>query len=302
VVPVLDGGPPLPLRFEFDETAVRAANFEAKCERFLDHTLDARRAQNELFDALKLLIEKEQNQAALDRATNGLKATDAADKELTAELAKLREDPQAADERMKRLLGSVEPLLVTLRDGKPALEEKMKEINTMIAKANNPAEFEKRFKQDELARQIAYHERRGEVPDALDLYDQLYDLTKREEVKARRAKLEGEWKATSPEQEAARRYIADEWAKLSTAAEFKVGVPKLKAAVEQLARSKDRLGLRFVQTGILNSVTRLKDLLDTLNSDLVQDKEPIAELRAVVDEVRKVDELAREEGKKLGDK
>ena len=128
------------------------------------------------------------------------------------------------------------------------------------------------------------------------------DPANAQKLKERKAKLEEEWKPTSPEQEKARRYVADDWPKLGTVAEFKDGVPKLKAAVEQLAKSRDRYGLRFVQTGILNAIARLRDVKDTLSSDLVQDKEQIKALQEVVDDLRKVDELAREERNKLGDK
>jgi tetratricopeptide (TPR) repeat protein len=301
VVPILEGGPPVPLQFEYSEAKVKAANFENKCERFYERVVDAYQAQDELLRALRGMIQKQQNQAALERASTGVKVAQSTDTVLTQELTQLQQHPLASNERAKRLLESCERNLEIYRQGKPSLEAKIEELKVVIAKANNPAEFEREFKMNELKRQITYHERRGEIPEALDVYDQLYELTKSEEVKERKQKLEEEWRVKSPEHDTARKYVTDEWSKLNTTAEIKGGIPKLRAAVEQMAKSQDKYGLRWVQTGILSAVTRLKDVGDTLSPDLVQDKEQIKELQAVLDELRKVDELARDERKKLGD-
>jgi len=298
VVPVLDGGPHV-IPFEFDESKVRVANFENEVERFQYRVIDSRLAQEELFIAMRKLIDKQQNREALDRATNGLKTAEADDTTLSAELKRLQDDPLAKEETIRRALASCEQLLGVLRQGKPELENSVASLKTAIARANNPAEFEREFKANELVRQIKYHERRGEVPEALELYDQLFELTKQENVKAQKAKLEEEWKVKSPQQEQARKYITEDWAKLTTLDEIKGGVAKLKESVDQLISGQDRLGLRLTLTGLRAGYARLSDVVNALDPELVQDKEQIQVVKAVRDDLQKIEEAAQAEVNKL---
>jgi hypothetical protein len=299
VVPVLDGGRPVPLRFEFDETAVKRANFENTCERAASRTRDALMALTELFVGLRDQIGKGDNQAALDRANAGLKTLAETDETLTAELTRLRQDPLATGETIKRQLDAIDRNLIALREGKPELSARIEDLKVAVAKANNPAEFEREFKARELARTIAYHEGRGEIELALELYDQLAELTKQEDVKARKQKLEEEWKPKSPEQAAARKAISEDWAALTQPDEIKAGIAKLKSAIAELVKSQDRLGLRLAATGLQSAGLKLIDALNVLDPELVQDKEKIQAIKTTADDLRKIDTDTRAELAKL---
>lgn len=299
VVPVLDGGRPVPLRFDFDDVAVAKANFENTCERFASRVGDALTTQNELFRGLRDMIGKGDNQAALDRATNGLKAVTAADAILTADLATLRQNPLASGGMTKRLLDSVDQQMVVLREGKPELTARIDDLKLAVAKANNPAEFEREFKGKELVRTIAYHESRGEVPEALELYDQLYELTKQDDVKAKKQQLEEAWKPKSPQQESARKAISEDWARLTTHDEIKNGLKPLREAIAELVRGQDRYGVRLALTAVSAAGLRLREAFNALDPELVQDKEQIKAIQATTDELLKIDADARAELAKL---
>ncbi len=300
VLPVLDGATPQTLTFVFDETAVRAANFENECERVMNRAIDARLAQDELFVNLKGLIEKAQNKVAFDRATKGVETAKATDAELSKQVERLRADTQAADGRAKRLLDAADQWLANLKGRVPELERRIDDLKVSLEKANNPAEFEKTFRLKELTRQIDYHVDRGEVPEALDLHDKLYAETKDEEVKTRKQKLEAEWRAKTPEQEKARAFLSDEWPKLENLEGIKGGVPQLKAAVDTLTANQDRLGLKLAIARMQGGYARLNELLNTLDPEgLVQDKVIVADIKSLFDTIRKIDEAAQAEVKKL---
>ena len=299
VLPVLDTGTPLVLRFNFDEGEVKKANYENDCERFLNRVQDLAMSQDELVRALGVMIEKARNKEALERATDGLKRSTETDEFLTKQLAELRGNPLASGERAKRLLASGEKTLESARVLKPELEAKIEDLKGALAKADNPAQYERQFKTNELTRQIAYHERRGEVPEALEIYDQLYELTKNDEVKARKKKLEDEWKPKTPEHAAARKFIADEWVKVDSLDEVKNGVAKLQKAVDELIRNQDRLGLRHALTGIAVGYARLDDAQKSLDPELVQDKQQLQVVKDTADGLRKVEETAQAEVKRL---
>jgi outer membrane murein-binding lipoprotein Lpp len=300
VLPVLDGATPQALTFTFDEGMVRAANFENECERVMNRAIDARLSQDELFVSLKGLIEKSRNKEAFDRATKGVETARAVDAELSKQIERLRADKQAADGRAKRLLDAADQWLTNLKGRVPDLEAKIGDLKVAVEKASNPAEFEKTFRLKELTRQIDYHVDRGEVPEALDLYDKLYAETKEEEVRTRRQKLEAEWRAKTPEQEKARAFLNDDWPKLETLEGIKGGVQQLKQAVDTLTAAQDRLGLKLAVARIQGGYARLNEVVNTLDPEgLVQDKVILADAKSVFDAVRKIDEAAQAEVKKL---
>jgi hypothetical protein len=300
VVPVLTAGQPNLLTFNFDENSVRKARFEDKVERFTNKVVDARLGQEQLYLALKQLIEKEENKKALERAEGGLKNLLAVEAELTTELKGLRANPLANDPRYVRTLNSTEQLIAGLLQGKPELEAKMNDLNLALAKADNPAEYEKKFRANEIQRSIAYHERRGEVPEALDQYDALIELTGLEEARQRKAKLAEAGKAKTPEHQAAREYIRTPWANISSQAELKEALPTFAGHCKLLLDGQDKYGVRLAVTGIQASYVKLTDWLSTLDSDLLQDREAIKAIAELRDELQKI-EAELQTGKKAFD-
>lgn len=294
-VPVLGG--PVVLRFVVDETQAAKAAFERECDDFRNRVVEARTAQAALFDALGVLIPTGKYQAALDRATAGQAAATAADQQLAADLAKLKESPHAADALPAALLASADGQLRLYRGAMPTLADRIEGLKLAIEKAKDPVKFEKEFRARELTSRIRQMIEAGEVPDALDLYDQLIELTQSDDAKAQKAKLAAEWEPKSGDAKLARAVVADVWKKASTVAEYKDAAPKLSAAADVLIRENDRLGLRNLAGAIDPAYVRLKEQADLLDGE--SDRAALKELQAVAEAVRAIEAKAREHVKKL---
>lgn len=298
-LPVLDHGDPPRLLFGFDEGAVRKAKYEDAAVRFYNKVLDARLAQEELVKALRLLIDKQENKAALKRTADALKGLDEDDARLTQELKELRESPDAKDPIPAGTLATAERLLAGLRLAKPELQQRVSDLEVAIAKADNPAEYEKTFRANEITRQIAFHERRGEIPQALEKYDELIELTQLEEARKRKKKLEDEWTPKGDEHAALRQHLTDNWGKATSREEFDAAIPVLREKVLALAKLDDRLGLRLAVTVIEGGYVRLGDLLNGLDAELSQDRDEILKVKRTMEALRKVEELTRDELKRV---
>lgn len=298
-LPVLDTGEPVKLQFGFDEAAVRKARFENTAVRYYNKVLDTRLVREELTKAMKALIEKDEYKAAFDRATAGLKGLEEEDGRLAQELAELRKHQDAADPAAAGTLATAERLLTALRAGNPELADKIKELEIAVARAEDPATYEKKFRANEITRQIAYHERRGEIPEALAEYDKLIEFTDLDEARQRKKKLEEEWKPKSDEQAGLRNYLTETWAKLTAREEFDAGIPVLQSKVETLAKLDDKFGVRLAVTHIEGAYVRLGDLLNGLDVDFSEDKEKLAAIKKTMDALRKVEQYARDEQKRI---
>jgi len=301
VVPVLTSGAPNAIRFQFDEVAVRKARYADRVQRYANRVLETRLAQDQLGQSLKLLIEKGENKKALERAEFGLKAMDDEGKDLTAQLAALRTDPLAKDDRPARELAAADQLLQTLTVIRPELQAKRDELKLSLDKAENPAEYEKKFRANEITRLIAYHDRRGEIAEALDQYETLIELTQLEDAKARRAKLVQDSTTDKPEVQVARTAARVEWNTLETLEQIKAKLPEFSRTAETLGKADDKYGLRVVQTTIQASYARLGELLSTLDTELVQDKEQLKAIDVVKGDLQQLELSVVANRKRIGD-
>ena len=302
VVPLIPGAGPVTLRVTVVKADIEKAEFEQACERFRARVADAGSAQVELFKGLGKLITEGQHEAALTRATNGVQAAERADLILSDELARLKKDQFIKEAYPSGLLATGEEQLKGLRTGKPELEKRIGDLKAAIAKANDPVKFEKEFRANEFVRQIQYHVGRGEVPEAEALYDQLIDLTKQEEMKAKKAQLQAEWATTNDAHKKARAFLLDEWRKASTLADYQPLLPQLQPTVDTFVKNSDRLGLRNLLSAIGITYARLQDQLAPLDENTDADRIVIKDIKALADEVRKVEQAAEAELKKLEEK
>ena len=302
VVPLVPGGETITLRVTIKKDDIEKAEFEQACERLRQRVADAGAAQIELFKALGKLITEGKNDVALERATNGTKATETAGLILSEELAKLQKDKHVKDAYPAGLLATSAEQLEQLKANKPEIEKRIEELKLVIAKANDPVKFEKEFRANELVRQIGYHVGRGEVPEADAFYDQLIELTKQEEMKTKKAKLLAEWAVTAEDHKMARGFLLDEWRKAATLAEYQALLPKLQPTADTFAKHADKLGLRNLLSAIGIAYTRLQDQLAPLDESTDADRMTIKEIKALADDVRKVEEAAQAELKKLEEK
>ena len=302
VVPLVPGGEPITLRVTIDKAAIEKGEFEQACERLRARVADAGTAQIELFKGLGKLILDGQNDAALTRATNGVQSTDAADRILSDELAKLKKNQHVKEVYPSTLLAKSEEQLAILRTGKPELEKRIEDLKLAIEKRNDPVKFEKEFRANELVRQIQYHVGRGEVPEAEALYDQLIELTKQDEIKAKKAKLVAEWATANDEHKKARAFLLDEWRKATVLGEYQPLFAKLQPTMDTLVKQADKLGLRNLMSGIGIAYARLQDQLAPLDINTEADQTLIKEIKAFADEVCKIEQAAEAELKKLDEK
>ena len=301
VLPVLTASGPNPIKFEFKEENVRKARFQDRVERFSSKVLDARLAQEQLGLALGALIQKAENKKALERTEGGLKTLDENEKELNAQLKELRADESAKDAKTARELTAAEQLLKGLVLVKPELESKREDLKLSLEKADNPVEYEKKFRANEITRLITFHERRGEIAEALDQYDRLFETTGLEEAKTRKAKLEADSAPKSPAVAAARVAARIEWAMLEKLDEISAKVPALAKTADELAKADDKYGLRIAQTTIQSGYARLGDLVGTLDPELIQDKEQVKAIAQVKLELMKIEEVVTTNRKRLMD-
>jgi hypothetical protein len=284
--------PPIVLRINIKAEDIAQAEFEQSCEAVRKNVAEAALKQVELFRRLGQLIGEGKNETALAEATSGLQSADATEKTLWGEIAELRKDPLAANEALARLLTSCENQLKLLRAGRARLEKSIDELKDAVAKANDPVKFEREFRAKELARQIEYHVGRGEVPTALGIYDQLIELTKQDDLPAKKAKLEAEWKPKDDAHTAARKVLFDEWRKAATLDEFKAAVPKLKPMIDDFTKHSDKLGLRNFLNSLPTASARLLELAAALDESIPADREALKAIKQLDDDIRKADEAA----------
>lgn len=281
------------LQFEVDETQAAKAAFERDCDDFRNRVVEARTAQAALFDALTVLIPKGKFQDALERATAGLKSAEDADKQLTEDMTKLRESSHAADAMPAALLASAAGQIQIVRGGMPVLKDRIEDLKLQIEKAKDPVRFEKEFRAKEITSRIRQLIEAGDITDAIALYDQLFEVSKSDDAKTLKSKLEKEWEPKTDEVKQAREVVSEVWKKASTVADYKDAAPKLSAAADVLIRENDRLGLRNLIGAIDPAYVRLKEQADLLDGGSDADRATLTELKAVADAVRAIESKAR---------
>ncbi|OWK45194.1 hypothetical protein FRUB_01525 [Fimbriiglobus ruber] len=287
-VPVLGAGP-VTVRFAVNaDEAARAAG-ERECTDFWSRVIAAQEAQRALAKAISRLIGAGKNKDALERATAGLAAAAAADRELAAELDRLKQTPVAKDKRVAELLDDAGEKLRAIRDGRGPIEKTTQDLTAAVARSEDPTRFEKEFRAKELNRQIAQHVERGEILEALDLYDELYDLVKQPEIKDRKARLAEDWQPRNAEHKAARDYITDAWRKLTGLVEIKGGLERLKEAAAVLTKNDDRLGLLNLLASFETTYGKLKDILDTVDPSAEGGQATLKDIEAISKDLRLIE-------------
>jgi len=294
-VPVLGDGPVVVRVVLKAEDAVRAA-YERECQDLRGRVAEARTANAALIDALTALILKGRNQDALDRAKAGSASLTSADAELTAELEKLKKNPAANDPIPSALLGASGDQLVAVRAAKGAVETRIGELTEALKKQADPARYEKEFRAKELVASIRTKVELGDVAEAFDLYDQLFELTQQDDVKAQKKKLEDEWEPRGEAHKSARQFVAQTWRTTAGLAGFRDAVEPLKAALAEMTSLADRLGLRNFLSSLEPAYVKLKVILDDLDPT---DRAQVKEVQRLSQELKVIEDGVREELKKI---
>jgi hypothetical protein len=292
-VPLLEGKP-VNLRFAIDPKDAAKAEFMVRYEEFRSKLLNILETQSTLAKDLRSLIVTGKNAQALERAVTGLATLTAQDKILDAEFAKLQSDPLAKEGTHPDLLAQLETRTKALREARPEIESKIEDLRKTIDRKNDTANVEKEFLAKEIQLAIRRFIEAGEIPDALEEYDRLYNLLKQEAIKEQKARLETEWKPKNDAHTKARDFVMKTWRSLTDLSEFQRNLESLQEATKTLTQQDDRLGLRNLITALDQTYGRLKELLERLDPQSPTDAATIQELRDFTQELRKIEDASRQ--------
>lgn len=274
----------LTLSFNIDPVAEKRAEFVRDCNDLRFRVADLFIAQHANAAALSKLLDATQNRDALARAETGRDTIAAAEKLLSEELKQLLLQPGAtSDPTAKEILDACDRQLLAVRDGVSQLVTTIASLKDAIGKAGSAGNLEKDFRGQELATRIKDLLARGEVPEAIDAYDQLVKLFPSEDsYRDSREKLKAEWAPKDDVHRQARDVIRT-LAAAKTVDEFKAVNDLLRKAIPLLKAKKDRLGLRKLLNTYEPALSTFNELV------LTQDRQPASaekqQALAALDEV-----------------
>jgi tetratricopeptide (TPR) repeat protein len=288
-LPVL-GDAPVTLPFELDPRAAERAAFERAVLSVSAKAADARFAQAACFEAVAKLIQDRKNTEALARARAGLQAADSADKNLGDELARLREQVDRSP-AAGQLLDAVERQLAAIRQSNADLAERVKALEEVVARENNPAAAARDVQAQALNTRITLLLGQGEVDQAIVAYDQLATLLPdNAEVKARRDKLREEWKPKSEEHAKAREYLLKTWPALGTVQDFKESLGALRTAVDTCKKAGDKYAFRKLLAEFNAAVVKVNGLTEALDPNSETDRQARMDAQTVREVVGKLEQ------------
>jgi hypothetical protein len=291
-VPVLEGTPHV-LRVNLNETDANRASFELECEALRARAAEIRASQFSLVKAVSRLIVAGKNREAYERAKTGLDTLNLVLTEMKTELERLKKSPFIAEPLILASINDTEARLRQIQADRGPVEIKVAELKGAVEALGDPTRVEKEFRAKELTAQIARSVERGEIPEALEQFTELFEFTKDESVKERRAKLAAEWEPKNEEHRSTRTFIINKWRGLTLLAEFEENATPFKNAIEVLAKNDDRLGLRNALTGCDVAYVKLKDILDRLDPNSEVDRASVKVLQTVTESVAATEKRIR---------
>ena len=154
-----------------DEATARKAELEKATFALRLQIGEAHSALSNLFATTGRLVGESRNRDALDRVMDGLKTAEAVDQTLAAELDRVRKIPGANVE-------DCEQQLKTFREWR----DKLKTYEEGLAAASklDPIRMEKELRVKDLVERIKTLREQGEIPEALETFDELIELSKNE--------------------------------------------------------------------------------------------------------------------------
>ena len=144
---------------------------------------------------------------------------------------------------------------------------------------------------ESLSKEIASLLARGEVEQALNIYDQLVTLLpENAEVVARRDKLKADWAPKNAEHAKARDFLFTTWPALTTVADFKDNLRLLRTAADTCIRAGDRYGCRRVQAIFTGTAAKLEELTKSLDSAVDADRKAATDAKEIREVVAKIEQ------------
>jgi hypothetical protein len=282
-VPVL-GPEPIVVKFPIDEATARRAELEKASLALRLRIGEAHSALTTLFKAIGDLVSQQRNRDALDRLTDGIAAAVVADQSLTAELERVKKFPGANAGTAAGTLTDCEQQLKTFREYRDHL--KQYEERLAAAAKLDPVRMEKELRAKDLASRIASLREQGEIPEALETYDELYELTKDDKFRVEKEKLARQWAPVDEEHRAAREVILIKWPVAQTLEDFIATTGPLNKAIDVLIKKKDVMGVRKALNSFNPAYAKIKGLVDPLDPTNAMDVEKLGQLNSISQELQ----------------
>jgi hypothetical protein len=294
-VPILNDGP-ITIPFDIDPAKEERAAFERDVLAAAARAADARLAQTVCYDNVAKLIDQQKNKEALERARGGANAADAADTDLTDELARLKERAPHVQkaETVDVLLPKIEQNLAALRAHGAKLRAHIKTIEAVVKAENDPAAVAREVQAQAVNARIPLLLTDGKVEEALAAYDLLVTLLPDDaDVKARRERLAAEWKVKDDAHQRARDYLLTTWPAVSTIPDFKESLGQVGAAVEVCKKHGDKWTARRLLTAFSAAGAKLNELTQPLDGAVEADRKLLTDANAVLKRLAAIEQDLR---------
>lgn len=293
------GDEPVTLKFAIKPEDEKRAAFETTCNDLRRRVGDTFTAQTSLFKEVSRLIDIFQFKDALGRSEAGFANTDKLEKTLNDELKQLREEPEAGQPTAKAILDESERVMKSVAESQGSLTKRVAELKEAVKKNADPVRMAKEFREIELASRIKDLVKRGDIPEALDAYDQLIVLQPAaQELKDQREKLQAEW-APKDEEHRKGRAAMKPWTDARAQSDFKEAIPAMKLAADVMYKKRDRLGLLKLLNLFEPGYTSLKILVDALDARTEDGEAQAKELQSLIEDAKRVELEARDYLKQL---
>ncbi|MGL4421796.1 MAG: hypothetical protein ACRCZF_14100, partial [Gemmataceae bacterium] len=290
---------PVTIKFAIRPEDEKRAAFERTCNDLRARVADVNTGQIALFKEISRLIDLYQNKEALGRAETSFKATEISEKALIEELRVLREEPEAQQTNAKQILEQTDERLKLIHKMQESLGKRVTDLKEAVKKSADPVRVAKEYHEKELANRVKELVARGDIPEALDTYDQIITLQPQNaEIKDLREKLQNEW-APKDEEHRKARAVLKQWTDCRTPTDFKEAMPVLRTSTDTMLKKQDKLGLRRTLNLFEPAYTTLKILLDTTDTRTEDGENLAKEIQRLTDAARQVEVDTREYLKRL---
>lgn len=276
----LVGNDVITVKFPINEEKARKAELEKATMALRLKIGESHAALTSLYAAAGRLVGEQRNRDALDRVREGIKTAEAVDQTLTAEMERVRKMPGAK-------LEDCEQQMKTFREWRDNLKKYETDL-TAMAKLD-PIRMEKEVRARDMSDRIKTLREQGEIPEALDLYDELIELTKQDEFRIEKEKLQREWATTDEPHRAAREVLLVKWPNVQTVEEFVKNTTPFVNAAEVMMKKGDRLGVRKLMNAFNPAYAKLNGLVQTLDPSVAEDQTKIEQINNVTAELRNLE-------------
>ena len=268
-----------------DETTARKAELEKATFALRLQIGEAHSALSNLFATTGRLVGESRNRDALDRVMDGLKTAEAVDQALAAELDRVRKIPGAKVE-------DCEQQLKTFREWR----DKLKTYEEGLAAASklDPIRMEKELRVKDLVERIKTLREQGEIPEALETFDELIELSKNEDYKNEKEKLVVAWAPQDAAHQAAREMLLVKWPNVQSVEDFVKQTTPFVNAADVMMKKGDRLGVRKLFNSFNPTYVKLNGLIESLDVSLETDKAKLDQINNVKQELQNLEPRARQ--------